>query len=430
MKIVYLAAGAAGNYCGACARDAELARALMARGHDVLMLPLYTPLTIDGPDPSTRRVFYGGINAYLQQKSGLFRRTPRFLDRLLDNRRLLRAVSRLAIDTRPEDLGEMTVSVLRGAEGRQAKELDKLLRFLQRHGRPDIVNLTNSLLSGLVPAIKERLGSAVVCTLQGEESFADGLPEPYCEQALDAVREHAKKVDLFISPGIAYADQIAEWLQVPRERIEVVRPGVDVEVFHPAATSGGGPFRIGFLSRITPSKGTDILCQAFAALEALRPGRAQLGVAGQLAAGDRPWWEAVCRDLREKGLAERFDHLGRIGYARKISFLQGLSVFVRPSRFPERRAVAALEAMACGVPLVVPRSGIFTEVVELTGGGVLVEGEEAGAFAAAIIELMEDPSRHHALSESARKGARQHFSSDVMAEATLAAYRLVLDAGK
>jgi len=94
MRIVYLAAGAGGFYCGACARDAALARALIARGHQVLMLPLYTPLEIDGPDPTFGRVFYGGLSAYLEQKSALFRRALPVVDRLLDNRRLLRAISR------------------------------------------------------------------------------------------------------------------------------------------------------------------------------------------------------------------------------------------------------------------------------------------------------------------------------------------------
>jgi hypothetical protein len=69
MKIVYLAAGAGGMYCGSCLHDNTLARALVRLGEDVLLVPTYTPLRTDEPDVSQRRMFFGGINVYLQQKS-------------------------------------------------------------------------------------------------------------------------------------------------------------------------------------------------------------------------------------------------------------------------------------------------------------------------------------------------------------------------
>ena len=131
MRITYIAAGAAGSYCGACARDVALCRGLIARGHDVLLVPLYTPLRSDLPMPRVERVFYGGINAWLQDRSGLFRKTPRFVDWIFDRPWLLNLVARAAIETRPEELGAMTVSVLRGAEGPQRKELEKLVAFLE-----------------------------------------------------------------------------------------------------------------------------------------------------------------------------------------------------------------------------------------------------------------------------------------------------------
>src|SRR3954468_7836776 len=102
MRIAYLTAGAAGMYCGSCMHDNTLVAALVARGHDALLVPLYTPIRTDEDDVSQHRVFFGGINVYLQQKLALFRRTPRFLDRLLDAPRLLRWVSRFAVKTRAD----------------------------------------------------------------------------------------------------------------------------------------------------------------------------------------------------------------------------------------------------------------------------------------------------------------------------------------
>src|SRR5437762_1513939 len=81
MKIVYITAGAAGMYCGSCMHDNTLVAALHQLGHDAILLPTYTPLRTDEEDISQQRVFFGGINVYLQQKSGLFRHTPWFLDR-------------------------------------------------------------------------------------------------------------------------------------------------------------------------------------------------------------------------------------------------------------------------------------------------------------------------------------------------------------
>src|SRR5437764_4710524 len=94
MKIVYLAAGAANMYCGTCLHDNTLATALRAAGEDVILAPTYTPLRTDEENVSGDRVFFGGINVYLQQKSALFRHSPWFLDAVLDSRPLMRWLSR------------------------------------------------------------------------------------------------------------------------------------------------------------------------------------------------------------------------------------------------------------------------------------------------------------------------------------------------
>src|SRR5712691_11729186 len=105
MKIASITAGAAGMYCGSCMRDNTLAAALCALGHDALLIPTYTPIRTDEEDVSQKRVFFGGINVYLEQKSGLFRHTPAWFDRLLNFPRLLRWVSKFAVSVRAEDLG-------------------------------------------------------------------------------------------------------------------------------------------------------------------------------------------------------------------------------------------------------------------------------------------------------------------------------------
>src|SRR5262245_1440511 len=114
MRIAYITAGAAGMFCGSCMRDNTLASALIELGHDALLIPTYTPIRTDEHDVSEKRVFFGGINVYLQQKLALFRHTPWFVDRLLDAPGLLRWVSRFAVKTQADELGELTISMLKG----------------------------------------------------------------------------------------------------------------------------------------------------------------------------------------------------------------------------------------------------------------------------------------------------------------------------
>src|SRR4051794_35656555 len=112
MRIAYITAGGAGMFCGSCMRDNTLAAALKTLGHDALLIPTYTPIRTDEDDVSQGRVFFGGINVYLQQKFWLFRWTPRWLDRLFDMNWLLRWVSRFAAGTEASTLGDLTISML------------------------------------------------------------------------------------------------------------------------------------------------------------------------------------------------------------------------------------------------------------------------------------------------------------------------------
>src|SRR4051794_6532209 len=198
MKIAYVTAGAAGMMCGSCLRDNTPVGAPTKVGPDRLPLPPYTPIRTDEEDVSQRRVFFGGINVYLEQKFSLFRHTPWFFDRLLDFPALLRWVSRFAVSTRAEDLGALTVSMLEGDHGRQRKEIDKLVSWLVSDVKPDVLNLTNAILSGIAPRLKQALPDVpLLCWLQGDAIYPESLPEPYKARCLALIREHARSIDGF-----------------------------------------------------------------------------------------------------------------------------------------------------------------------------------------------------------------------------------------
>src|SRR5687767_13693197 len=108
-------------YCGGCFKDNALVAVLRKLGHSTLMVPLYLPLTLEEEDQSQGTpIFFGGISVYLEQKMPFFAKAPRWLHRYLASPLLLKWASGSAAKTRAEDLGELTLSMLRGEEGRQA----------------------------------------------------------------------------------------------------------------------------------------------------------------------------------------------------------------------------------------------------------------------------------------------------------------------
>src|SRR5690349_7479278 len=174
MSIVQITPGARSMYCGGCFRDNALVTALRRLGHNTVMVPLYLPMTLDEEDQSRGTpIFFGGINVYLEQKSAVFSKLPQWLHRLLDSPSLLQWAAGSAAKTRPEDLGDLTLSMLRGEQGHQVRELDELVGWLKTHFRPDVICLSNALLLGLVRRFKQELRVPVVCLLAGEDSFLD-----------------------------------------------------------------------------------------------------------------------------------------------------------------------------------------------------------------------------------------------------------------
>ncbi|MGD8375936.1 MAG: glycosyltransferase family 4 protein [Acidobacteriota bacterium] len=421
MRIAYISAGAAGMYCGSCMHDNTLARGLIDRGHEVALMPTYTPMRTEDRDVSMHRVFYGALSVYLEQKSGLFRHMPRFLDRLMNQPWLLNLVSRLGSSVDPEDLGDLTLSVLEGEDGRQRRELDELVAWLRDDYRPDVVHLTNSMMLGMAGPIRRELGVPVICSLQGEDLFLDELREPFRSRVLETLHRKARDADGFIATSEYYADHMSGMLEVPRDRVHVVHLGIRLDDHLEAPSRPTAePFTIGYLSRICPEKGLHHLADAFRLLaEQVGPEHVRLRAAGYLGARDRRYLDSIRSRVRGWGLGDRFEYLGEVDRAGKLAFLQSLDVFSVPSVYRESKGIPALEAMASAVPVVQPAHGAYPEILEHTGGGVLVEPGRAEALASALRALRDDPVRRRQLGLAGREAVRARFNERVMAEATL-----------
>ena len=424
MKIAYITAGAGGMICGNCLRDNALAAALLELGHDVQLIPTYTPIRTDEEDVSLGRVFYGGINVYLQQKYSLFRRTPGFLDRLLDHRRLLRFASRFAVKTAPRDLGSLTVSVVEGSDGPHKKELDRLIEWLGR-SRPEVVHLTNTLLAGMAPAVKGQLGIPVCCSLQGEDFFLSNLPAPHKERAFELVRHMAASVDAFIAPCRDHAEAMAPHLGISADVIHVVLPGISLDGFSSKPDAVRGEFVVGYLARICPEKGLHLLAEALRRLTRKRGSsgpRLRLRVAGWLGPEHRHYLDRIRQQVKEWGSEGDFEYLGSVGREQKLRFLSGLDALSVPVTYRAPKGLYVLEAMASGVPVVQPRLGVFPELIETTGGGLLFEPGSVEDLAGSLERLIDDRAEGQRMGQRGRQAVHERFHSRRVAEETLAVY--------
>jgi len=422
MKIAFVTAGAAGMYCGSCMKDNTLVSALTRLGHDALLIPTYTPIRTDEEDVSQGRVFFGGINVFLQQKAGLFRYTPGLLDRLLDFPRLLRWVSRFAVKTRADQLGDLTISVLQGRTGKQRKEVKKLVRWLATDFRPDVVVLTNVLLSGIVPPLKQDWGGPVFGTLQGDDIFLEALPPDDRRRSIELIRQNCGAVDGYFATSASYADFMAGYLGLPGERMHVVYPGINLKGHGgPREVRDRPPYTIGYFARICPEKGFHNLVEAYRLLRQSSGAPAcRLRVSGWLGENNRPYFNEKMKKLRDAGLAAEVEHVECPTHADKVCFLQSLDVLSVPTTYREPKGIYVLEALANGVPVVQPRHGSFPELIAATGGGVLVEPEDPSALAAGLRQLLEDARLRRRLGEDGRKAVETRFTAEHMARETAA----------
>jgi glycosyltransferase involved in cell wall biosynthesis len=430
MRILYLASGAGDMYCGSCLQGNTLAAAVREAGEDAILAPLYTPLRTDEDNQSIDRMAFGGLNVYLQQRSALFRHTPWFLDRLLDRPGLLRWLGRRGTAVRPEALGALTVSMLRGEEGRQRKELDKLIDWVRREVRPRIVHLSNALLAGLARQIARRLEVPVVCTLSGEDLFLDGLPEPYRQEARAVLRQRCGDLAALVAPNNYYARHMTEYLGLPQERVHVIPLGLNLAGHGVPVASSVVPPReagrrvVGYLARICPEKGLHVLLEAIqllAADQGLPPFRVL--AAGYLGSADQPYLKRISDDVQQRGLGDRFAYLGELSRSDKLAFFQSLDVMTMPTLYRESKGLPVLEAWANAIPVVVPEHGAFPEMMADTGGGLMFKPGDARSLAERLAELLSAPEQAAEYGRRGQEAVRQRHRAELMAQRTIALYR-------
>jgi len=424
MRITYLAPGTGGTfYCQNCMRDAALARALRKHGHELTLVPVYLPILIDAEHINNDvPVFFGGINVYLQQLSGIFRYTPRWIDKWFDTDWMLRMAAQREGSTEAAGLGPLTLSMLEGEHGRQKKELDRLLDWLEEHEKPEMIHLSNSLLTGMAAQIKERLKVPVVCTLQDEENWLDGINPPYDKRCWDAMTRCASDIDAFISVSQWYGDEMCGRMKLDESQMNVVHLGIELDDREPAPVADSPPV-LGYLSKMCRSLGLGVLVDAFLELKKHPELKdLQLRATGGMHGPDFNFLDELRAKLTQHGVEHDVEFIDEFDLARRREFLRSLTVLSVPADEGEAFGLYIIEALSEGVPVVQPRAGGYPEVLERTGGGMLYDVGDTEALVKSLETLLLDPARARALGREGRENVYRDFGVDTMANGVAKVY--------
>ena len=416
MRIVQLVPGSGNFYCENCLRDSLLVDSLRRMGHDVQVVPLYLPITFEGRMAADERIFFGGINCYLQQRSPLFRLLPAWMDRPLNSPRLLRRLVGQSSLVDASLHGEMTLSMLRGPAGRQAKELRRLVKYLKSLPRPDVLCLPNALLLGLAGPLRRELDCPMVCVLRDEEVWLDQLGEAYADPCWQLMRQAAADVDAFIAPSDYYRERMVQRLGLDGSRVHRLGDGIDLHLPLPAPPPTDRPI-IAYVSQIAHERGLDLLLEAAALLRQRGLADLELRVCGSPAAGSQPYLQQVRSQAVRLGLEDCITFVGDLSRDERRAFLSQASVVCVPSRRGEAFGLFALESIACGTPVVLPRHGAFVELVEQTGGGLLHEVGNVDSIAEKLQSLLADPHQARAMARCAQSVVAARFEISMAAAA-------------
>jgi glycosyltransferase involved in cell wall biosynthesis len=216
---------------------------------------------------------------------------------------------------------------------------------------------------------------------------------------------------------------MARYFGIDRGHIRTVPLGITLDGHDAQPVRRSPPYTIGYFARIAPEKGLHVLADAYHRLRS-KPNAppTRLLAAGYLLNEHRDYLSSVEQRLRDWGLADQFTYAGAPDRAGKIALIRQMDVFSVPAVYAEPKGLSLLEAMANGVPIVQPRRGAFTEIVQRTGGGVLVAPDEPESLADALLGLLLDRERAAAFGRAGAEAVKQHYSVDRMAQSAEKVY--------
>lgn len=427
LHVAMITSGGAGMFCGACMHDNTWTRAMINQGAEATLIPTYTPIRVDEENMTGSPVFLGGINVYLNYRSRLWRRLPRFMKHWLNTPWIINLATSFGVSNDAHELGALTVTLLEGEQGPEFKEIEELAQFVGEQLKPDVVCLSNALLSGTIKTIKQHYHGPVYCVLQGDDVFLEELGELYHARSLELIRQNVQQLDGVLVHSDYYRDFMSKYLDLPIEHFQKMLLGIDLKGHDGTPEDRPDePFTIGFFARICKEKGLHNVVQAFDLFHKKYPD-SRLSVGGFLGKESEAYFQETTGHL--SALNDSYQYWGSPdSREEKVAFYKSLSVLSVPTDYHEPKGLFVLEAMANGVPVVQPAHGAFPELIEKTEGGLLVPPGDPQALADAWERLYQDKEYRRKLAQQGYERVRQFYSAELMAEESLQFFQKVVAA--
>ncbi len=233
-----------------------------------------------------------------------------------------------------------------------------------------------------------------------------------------------RHVDCVLAVSEALADRMADRIGFPRERIQVISNGVDLDRFHPPTRAKQETRRqlglpaeglmLGMVARFVPFKDHAGVLRAVAQL---RADDVELHLA---LAGDGPLRDELAELAGRLAISDRVHFLGELAAVETL--LHGLDVLVSNSSCNEGMSNAILEAMACGVPVIATRVAASPELLDDGQVGPLVSPANVEELVAAIRQLAGDTELRETLSQQVRRRVERHYSIPAMVDSYRSLY--------
>lgn len=417
MKIVYLITGSGGSfYCGNCYRDMLFVRAIRkVPGIKASAIPLYLPPAKNNVEAGfDKNVFFGAISMYLREKVRFLRNMPAFFDKFLDSPLLLKFAARQSGTTNTEGYEELTINMIEGDNAFRKSEVDRLVNYLIKDGKPDIIHLSNALILGIARQLKKRIDVKIVCSLLNEDDWIDDMSEPFRSRAWKMIAKEAGFVDTFVTPSKYYRDFFIRKTGIKGDNIVVVPLGFDPDSAEIRRTEKE-PSSIGFFSRINYYNGFDKLVDAFIELKKRNVvPDLTLKVCGGFTGADKPFISQQLKKIREEKLGKSVRIYPDFQGDKKQEFFNDVDIISVPVNKYDGYGLYLLEANAAGVPVVQPATGAFPEIVERTGGGVIYSPDTVTDLAENLLKMLKNKELLSQLSTKGMKMVREEFSLDRM----------------
>jgi glycosyltransferase involved in cell wall biosynthesis len=422
MKIAFLITGSGGSfYCSNCYRDMLYFRAVkMAEGVTAAAIPLYLPpekiYSESGFDPN---VFFGAISLYIREKIPFMEQMPSFIDKLLDSPPLLRIAAKQAGTTRTEGLEHLTLNMIDSHQSSREKEVERLVKYMNSTGKPDVIHLSNALIIGLARQIKNLSDVKVVCSLQNEDDWINDMAEPFQSQAWKMIANESVNIDAFISPSRYYRDFFISKTGISGDKIKVVPSGIESFEIQERKRIGNPP-AIGFFSRVSKHNGFDKIVDAFIMIKSGKKySDLTLHVCGGYTSDDKPFIKEQIKKIKDHGFKSSVHIYPEFVGSAKQNFLSSIDIMSVPVRKPDAYGLYILESNAAGIPVVQPATGAFPEIIDMTGGGITYSPDTVDELASNVMKLLHDKVLADSYGKAGSNAVKEkltlsHMSSDLI----------------